>query len=72
MYGKLNRFNQIFGELQIIQWGISGTGFACTEGKQPRGAKQNTFNLRHAAGKMFSVRHRETDIKGKPEGFTVL
>lgn len=70
MYGK-NGFNQILDDLQTIQRGISGSDFASREGKQPGRAKQNTFNLRHAAGKMFSISHWEADIKGKPEQLVV-
>lgn len=69
-YGK-NSFKQILGDFQIIQQGISGPAFASTEGKQASGAKQNTFNLRHAAGKMLSISHCEADVKGKPERLVV-
>lgn len=66
------RFNQILGDLQTIQQGISGPRFASREEKQPGRAEQNTFHLRHAAGKMFSISHWEADVKGKPERLVVL
>lgn len=70
--GKKNGFNQILGDFQTIQRGISGPDFASRERKQPGRAQQNAFNLRRAAGKMFSISHWEADVKGKPERLVVL